>query len=246
MISVKNYGPDTYGERIAEVYDQLYLDAKPEQVELLAELAGAGPVLELGIGTGRLALPLAARVPVHGIDASSAMVDRLRAKSGGAQVPVSIGDFTDFELGERFSLVFVAFNTLFALLTQHAQLSCFRAVARHLAPGGRFLVEAFVPDPSRFGRGHQLVSLRHVELDEVGLDCSMHDPVGQRVTTQHVMLGPGGLTFHPVELRYAWPAELDLMAIVAGLEPTARWGGWDRRPFTADSTSHVSIWQAPS
>jgi SAM-dependent methyltransferase len=247
MINMKNYGAETYGERIADIYDQRHPEAGAGEVELLAELAGAGPVLELGIGTGRLALPLAARgVPVHGIDASSAMVDRLRVKPGAEQVSVGIGDFTDFELGERFSLVFVAFNTLFALPSQPAQLSCFRAVARHLAPGGRFLVEAFVPDPSRFDRGQRVASLRHVELDEVGLECSVHDPVGQRVTTQQVTLGPGGITCHPVELRYAWPTELDLMAILAGLEPLARWGSWDRRPFTANCTSHVSIWQAPS
>ncbi|MGD9528495.1 MAG: class I SAM-dependent methyltransferase [Pseudonocardia sp.] len=244
---MKDYRADTYGERIADVYDRRHPEVGAGQVELLAALAGAGPVLELGIGTGRLALPLAARgVPVHGIDASPAMVDRLRVKPGGEQVAVSIGDFTDFDVGERFSLVFVVLNTFFALPSQHAQLSCFRAVARHLAPGGRFLVEAFVPDPSRFGRGRQVVSLRHLELDEAGLDCSIHDPVGQRVTTQHVTVGPSGITCYPAELRYAWPAELDLMAALAGLEPAARWGGWDRQTFTADCTSHVSIWQAPT
>lgn len=243
---MNNYEPDTYGERIAEVYDQRYPGVGAGQVELLAELAGAGPVLEMGIGTGRVALPLAAQgVPVHGIDASPAMVDRLRAKPGGEQIPVSIADFTDFELDERFSLVFVVFNTLFGLLSQDAQLSCFRAVARHLAPGGRFLVEVFVPDPGLFDRGQRVASVRRVELDEVGLECSIHDAVAQRVTTQHVTLGSGGITCNPVELRYAWPAELDLMAVVAGLEPSARWGSWDRRPFTADSTSHVSIWQGP-
>jgi SAM-dependent methyltransferase len=137
----------TYGERIAAIYDQRYPSIVPGQVDLLVELAGTGPVLELGVGTGRLALPLAARdVEVHGIDASPAMVERLRAKPGGDEVTVAIGDFTDFDLGERFSLVFVAFNTLFALTSQRGQVACFRAVTRHLRPGGRFLVEAFVPD----------------------------------------------------------------------------------------------------
>lgn len=243
---MKSYGADTYGERIAPIYDQRHPDVAAGQVELLAELAGTGPVLELGIGTGRLALPLAARgVQVHGIDASPAMVDRLRAKPGGDEVTVTITDFADFDLAERFPLVFVAFNTLFALTSQQAQVTCFRAVARHLRPGGRFLVEAFVPNLGRFDRG-QRVHLQRVDLDGVELDCSVHDPVAQGVTNQHLTLGPGGIQCYPVEIRYAWPSELDLMATLAGLESEARWGTWDRQPFDSGSSEHISLWRAPA
>lgn len=243
---MEGYVAKTYGERIAAIYDQRYPSAVPGQVDLLAELAGTGPVLELGIGTGRLALPLAARgVEVHGIDASPAMVERLRVKPGGDEVPVAIGDITDFDLGERFSLVFVAFNTLFAIASQQGQVACFRAVARHLTLGGRFLVEAFVPDLGRFDRG-QRVCATTVDLDGVELDCSVHDPVAQRVTTQHVTVSPSGIHCYPVEIRYAWPAELDLMAALAGLEPEARWGGWDRRRFGSDCGTHLSLWRLPA
>lgn len=246
LAGMNSYGADTYGERIAPIYDQRYPDVAAGQVELLAGLAGTGPVLELGIGTGRLALPLAARgVRVHGIDASPAMVDRLRAKPRGDEVTVTIADFADFDLAERFSLVFVAFNTLFALTSQQAQVACFRAVARHVLPGGRFLVEAFVPDLGRFDRG-QRVHLQQVELDRVELDCAVHDPVAQRVTNQHLTLGPGGIQCYPVELRYAWPGELDLMAALAGLEPEDRWGSWDHRPFDSGSSTHISVWRAPA
>lgn len=214
-------------------------------MDLLAELASTGPALELGIGTGRLALPLAARgVEVHGIDASPAMVEHLRAKPGGDQVQVAIGSFGDFQLGRHFSLVFVVFNTFFALTSQQEQVACFRAVARHLAPGGRFVVEAFVPDLSRFDRG-QRVCPNTVELDLVGLDCTVHDPVAQRVTTQHITISPSGLRHYPVDMRYAWPSELDLMGSLAGLEFEARWGGWDRRPFGPHCATHVSLWRSP-
>ncbi|MGH3695894.1 MAG: class I SAM-dependent DNA methyltransferase [Pseudonocardiaceae bacterium] len=244
---MEGYLAQTYGERIAPIYDQRHPAAAPEQVDLLAELAGTGPALELGIGTGRLALPLATRgVEMHGIDASPAMVELLRAKPGGSEVTVRIGDFADFDLGRRFALVFVAFNTLFALPSQQAQVSCFRAVARHLTPGGRFLIEAFVPDLSRFDRGQRVNTTSTIELDQVGLDCSVHDPVAQRVTTQHITVGPGGIDCYPVEIRYAWPSELDLMACLAGLEPEARWGGWDCRPFSSECAIHLSLWRSPT
>jgi hypothetical protein len=159
-------------------------------------------------------------------------------------VTVSIGDFGDFDLSKRFSLVFVAFNTLFALPDQEAQLSCFGAVSRHLLPGGRFLVEAFVPDLGRFDRG-QRVSAMEVDLDRVLLECSRHDPVAQTVTSQHVALGTNGTCLYPVQVRYAWPGELDLMARIAGLQLEGRWDGWDRRPFTASSVTTISVWRTP-
>lgn len=242
---MEGYRAETYGERIAGVYDERYAGVASGQVDRLVELAAGSPVLEMGIGTGRLALPLAARgVEVEGIDASAAMLEQLRAKPGGSSLRVSIGDFADFDLGRRFGLVFVAFNTLFALTTQQAQVRCFRAAGRHLLPGGHFLVEAFVPDLGRFQQG-QHAGVVGVGVDGVELECSIHDPVRQLVTSQHVVIGSGSTRCYPIEIRYAWPAELDLMATLAGLELEHRWAGWQRQPFEAGAQSHVSVWSRP-
>ena len=242
---MEGYDATTYGQRIAEVYDDWHTEAEPEEVELLCELAGEGPVLELGVGTGRLALPLARRgLQMHGIDSSDAMVAKLREKPGGDSVAVTLGDFQDFDLTERFSLVLVVFNTFFTLTDQEAQVACFSSVSRHLLPGGRFLVEAFVPDLGRFDRG-QRVGVVRVGLNEVRLDCSRHDAVTQSVTTQHIVLGSGSIQLYPLQIRYAWPSELDLMAKLVGLQLEARWDGWDRRPYTAGSKTTISVWGAP-
>jgi SAM-dependent methyltransferase len=240
------YEAKTYGERIAAVYDAWVVpavDASTEvAVSFLTELAGAGPALELGIGTGRVALPLAARgVTVHGIDVSEAMVTRLREKPGGAEIQVTLGDFEAVPVEGAFRLIYVVFNTFFGLLSQEAQVRCFAQVAQHLAQDSAFVIEAFVPDPSLFNRG-QRVSATHVEVDRVQLDATQHDPVEQRVTSQHVIIAPEGIVLLPVQLRYAWPSELDLMARLAGLRLEARYGGWQREPFTASSPSHVSVY----
>jgi SAM-dependent methyltransferase len=242
-----SFEPSTYGDRIAAVYDAWVAPAVEQTtepaVDFLAELAADGSALELGIGTGRVAVPLAGRgVRVAGIDASEAMVAQLRAKPGGADLTVVVADFADVPIAGRFRLVYVVFNTFFALLEQEAQLRCFRAVAEHLEPEGRFVIEAFVPDPSMFDRG-QRVAVTQVEVDRVRLDATRHDPVAQRVTTQHVLIGQAGLVLLPVQLRYAWPSELDLMARLGGLELEARYGGWRREPFTAASPSHVSVYR---
>src|SRR5918911_134762 len=209
-----DYDAATYGERIAEVYDAwpgVPADTDAT-VAFLAARAGGGPALELGIGTGRVALPLAARgVQVHGVDASPAMVARLRAKPGGDAVPVELGDFAEVHTPGPFTLVFVVFNTLFGLLDQDAQVRCFARVAERLRPGGRFVVEAFVPDLGRFDRG-QRTGTTAVSVDEVRLDASIHDPVQQVVRTNHVYIRAGSLEMFPVAIRYAWPSELDLMA----------------------------------
>jgi SAM-dependent methyltransferase len=211
-------------------------------VTALAELAGSGPVLELGIGTGRLALPLAARgLSVHGIDASDAMVAKLREKPGGDRIPVAIGDFADVAVDGRFALVFVAFNTFFGLLSQEAQVRCFARVADRLADGGAFVIEAFVPDASRFDRG-QRVGVTSLDVDGVQLEVSVHDPVEQRIRSHHVVISNDGTQLCPVQVRYAWPSELDLMAKLAGLRLRDRWGGWDRSAFTAASRTHVSVY----
>lgn len=243
---MNEYRPETYGDRIAPVYDEMYGGMFPVEpvVERLAELARGGPALELGIGTGRIALPLAARgVPVHGIDASEAMVERLREKAGGNAIPVTMGDFADAAVEGQFSLIYVVFNTFFALLTQDEQVRCFENVAKRLAPDGVFLIEAFVPDMTRFVRGQHTQSTR-VELDRVTIDVSQLDAVQQRVTSQHIFITAQGIRMYPVQLRYAWPAELDLMARLAGLRRVYRWGGWHQEPFTAESAKHVSVYGA--
>jgi SAM-dependent methyltransferase len=235
-----------FDARMADVYDEWF--GRPEDADdaatFLAGLAGAGPVLELGIGTGRVALPLARQgVEVHGIDASEAMVEKLKGKPGGADLPVTIGDFTEVEIEGSFSLAYVVFNTIFDLLTQDKQVRCFENVARHLRVGGRFVVEAFVPDPTRFV-ADQITQTKHVGEDGIVLEASRHDPVNQRVDSQHVALSGAGARLWPVTLRYAWPSELDLMARLAGLRLRNRFGGWRREPFGASSTKHVSVYGA--
>lgn len=228
------YGPETFGERIAEVYDELFHPATnaEDTVEFLAGLAGGGPVLELAIGTGRIALPLAASgIEVHGIDASEAMVAKLRAKPGGKDIPVTIGDFADVGVEGRYRLIAIVFNTLWALLTQQDHVRCVRNVADHLTEDGAFVTEMYVPDPARFDRG-QRVQVRGIESRRVVLEASKHDPESQRVSNQLIVLDDGGwISMFPAELRYVWPSELDLMAELAGLRLRERWGGWKREPF---------------
>jgi len=240
------YRPETYGDRVADVYDQMTagLADPAAAVDRLAELAGSGPALELGVGTGRVALPLAARgVTVHGIDASAAMVERLRAKPGGDAIEVTLGDFAGVPVTGRYRLVYVVFNTFFALLTQDDQVRCFAAVAERLEPGGAFVLELFVPDPARHAGG-QSVAARHLELDLVRFDLIRHDPVAQRVDFQQVLLSERGVRLQPGALRYAWPSELDLMARMAGMTLRERWGGWRREPYTAATTGlYVAVYE---
>lgn len=241
------YDASTYGQRIAEAYDSW--PGNPKDAELaaafLAELAGQGPALELGIGTGRVALPLRARgVEIQGIDSSPAMVAKLREKPGGAEIPVTRGDFSEIQVDRRFRLIYVVFNTFFALLTQELQLRCFADVAAHLQPGGAFVLEAFVPDLARFDRG-QRVSTIDLDAEHVRIDAGLHDPLHQRVSTQHIVITESGTRLYPVELRYCWPSELDLMARLSGLTLENRFGGWRREAFSAASAKHVSVYRAP-
>ena len=241
------YEPDTYGDRWAEVYDtwvsrQTHISDAEAIADRLAELAGGGPALELAIGTGRVALPLKTRgVEVHGIDASDAMVEKLRAKPGGDAIPVMVGDFADVGVEGSFSLIYVAFNTFFALLTQEDQVRCFGNVAAHLTQDGLFVLEAFVPDPTYYERG-QSVRTTEVGSDLVSLTAAMHDPIEQRIRATILEFEDGGTRMLPVQLRYAWPSELDLMARLAGLRLRDRWSGWDGAPFDSSSTSHVSVY----
>jgi SAM-dependent methyltransferase len=242
------YGPSTYGDRISDVYDDMYADVPFSSdvsitVGFLASLAGAGPALELGIGTGRVAIPLAAAgVEVQGIDASEAMVERLRSKPGGEAIPVTIGDFRDFSLDATFTTIYVPFNTFFGLRSQDDQVTCFRAVARHLAPDGAFVMEAFVPDLARFDRGQRVSAIR-VEPDEVSLDVSVYEPAAQVNDTQHVVIREDGIRLYPVRIRFAFVPELDLMARLAGLRLRERWGDWDRTPLSGASGKHITVWE---
>jgi SAM-dependent methyltransferase len=246
----EEYGPSTYGDRVADLYDEWYdgpdhgsLGEVADTVAFLKELAGEGPALELGIGTGRVALPLQeAGVRVHGIDASVAMVTRMEEKPGGDAIPVTIGNFAEFAIDERFTLVFVVFNTFFGLESQEEQVSSFRAIERHLADDGVFVMEAFVPDPARFDRG-QRVGVVKVETDVVQLDVTVHDALAQHSTSQHVVIREDGIRLIPVRVRYAFVPELDLMAQLAGLRLRERWAGWKREPFGSSAVKHVSVWE---
>ena len=248
MDTMSDYDPTAYGAAVADVYDDLYgddvLDTEAA-LRRLRQLAGAGPVLELGVGTGRLALPLAAGgLAVHGIDASAAMLDRLRAKPGASAVSVTQSDFSEFELPERFSLAVLVFNTIFALPDQDAQVRCFERVAAHLQPGGRFVVEAFVPNPARFQEG-QSVRVRTMTEGRVTLEVARIDPAAQFMYTTQVQFRDGGVRLHAANHRYAWPAELDLMARLGGLHLEDRWEDWNATPFTGTSQFHVSVYRKP-
>ena len=236
--------PAFYGDRWAAVYDDHHGHMDPGRaVEFLAGQAGDGRVLELAVGTGRVALPLAARgISVEGVDASVAMVERLRAKPGGESVPVTIGDMAEVPVNGRFRLVYLVANTLFGLLSQERQAECFGNAARVLEPGGTFVIECFVPDVTRFDRD-QRVQARSVTGDSAVIEVSRHDRARQRVTTQVITLDALGMQLRPVVIRYSWPSELDLMAGQAGLRLAERYADWDRRPFTSASSGHVSVYR---
>ena len=238
-----SYREDTYGERIADVYDDWYAEYDDDTVTTLRELAQGGRALELAIGTGRVALPLQqSGVAVEGIDASEAMLAKLRSKPGGDKIPVTVGNFADVAVEGQYALIYVLFNTFFALLTQEEQLRCFRNVADHLSPQGSFVIEAFVPDMKRFN-GRQVIRVGDVRENELHLDASQLDPVNQQILAQHVVLTEEGIRLYPVKLRYAWPSELDLMARLAGLQLKHRWGDWRKVPFSADSGNHISVYE---
>jgi SAM-dependent methyltransferase len=238
--------PENYfGEQVAARYDEDTEISDPAVVDpvvdFLAELARAGAALELGIGTGRIALPLSRRgVRVHGIDLSEEMVARLRAKPGGEDIGVTIGDFATATVDETFSVAYVVFNTIGNLTTQAAQVACFRNVAAHLEPGGCFVVELLIPDLQRLPPGETMrvfqASERHWGIDE-------YDVASQRLTSHHFERVDGHFELVSMPFRYTWPAELDLMAQIASMSLRERYGDWSREPFTAGSTKHVSVWE---
>ena len=214
-------------------------------VDVLSELAGDGAALELAIGTGRVALPLAARgVPVSGIELSESMVEQLRAKPGHEAIPVTIGDMTSTRVEGEFRLVYLVYNTIGNVETQERQIACFDNAAAHLDPGGCFVVEVGVPDLRRLVPGHDAIVFSHAP-GSVGYDRYV-DLVAQRAVSHHFVADGSGGREDRTPFRYVWPSELDLMARLAGLSLRHRWAGWDRSPFTGDSRSHVSVWQKPT
>jgi len=237
-----------FGEPVAARYDlssaEMFQPAVVEPVvDLLAALAGDGRALELGIGTGRIALPLARRgVPVHGIDLSEAMVARLRAKPGGEDVSVTIGSFATASAPGTFAVAYLVFNTISNLTTQAEQVACFRNVAAHLEPGGSFVLEVGIPDLQRLPPG-DTARVFHVGQDRWGID--VYDVARQGLVSHHFETVDGQVQHVAVPLRYTWPAELDLMAQLAGMELRDRWSGWHAEPFTSESRSHVSVWGTP-
>lgn len=240
-----DHDPAGYGAAIAPLYDSLYdatLDTEGA-VARLAELAEGGPVLELGIGTGRLALPLAARgLVVAGIEGSADMAAALAAKPGGGAIAVTLGDFADTRVEGSFSLALLAVNTIFALPDQDAQVATFGNVARHLRSGGCFVLEAWVPDLGGFHGGRAVRPLQ-IDAERVLLEVAELDPVVQTMTTTRIYAGTDGVRLLPANHRYAWPSELDLMARLAGMRLEQRWSDWRGTPFTATSTSHVSVYR---
>jgi len=237
-----------FDDRVAASYDasaaEMFDPAEVEPlVDLLVQLARGGRALELGIGTGRIALPLAQRgVPVHGVDMSKAMVARLRAKQGGEDVGVTIGDFATTTVDGTFSLAYLVFNTISNLTTQAAQVACFRNVASHLEPGGCFLIEVGIPELRRLPHGETIRAF-HVSDTRWGLD--EYDVAVQGLTSHHFEIVDGRAERLSVPFRYTWPAELDLMAQLAGMRLRERWSGWKREPFTSESRKHVSVWEKP-
>ena len=243
---MKEYGTKTFGELNARWYDGMYEELMVKEtrdsVETLAELAGGGKVLELAIGTGRVALPLAAHgLTVHGIEASEAMVAQLREKPGGNAIPVEIGDMAEVRVNGAFDLIYLVFNTIFNLTTQEAQVCCFQNAAQHLNAGGVFVVETVVPDLSGYVDGQRMKG-SWARMDSARFEIAIHDPVLQTVQFQRIVISEDGTRMTPHFMRYAWPSELDLMAQLAGLERRERWAWWDRSPFTAGSKSHVSVY----
>ena len=239
---MSTYTESTYGESVADIFDQWYPDFDLQIISTLVNLAQGGRALELGIGTGRIALPLfQAGIEVHGVDSSTAMIKKMQSKPDGKNIPVSESDFSEFDLEGKFDLIYVVFNTFFGLLTQEDQLQCFTNVANHLSPGGVFLIEAFVPDMARF-QDNQTVRMVEIGDDNLRIEVSRINPIEQIVTSKLIHVTETGTRFYPVNLRYAWPAELDLMARFAGLDLLHRWGSWSKTGLTDQDSKHISVY----
>lgn len=240
---MKNYEPAmSFGKDVAEGDPHRLRGDEDATVAFLRELAGEGPALEMAIGTGRIARPLAAQgVRMDGIDISQAMVDVLRKQPGGEAITVTMGDYADVPVPGTYRLIYVVYNTIHNLLTQDDQVRCFQNVAAHLTHDGSFVVEAGT-HASLYLLDNQYVHAEAIEVNQVWLDVARYDPVTQLLEESHVSLTSGGVRLYPIVTRHIWPAEMDLMARIAGLRLKQRWGGWDRRPYTGSSRNVVSVY----
>lgn len=236
-----------YGEAWADDYDVLFDEVDERMIDRLVDLSGSSRrALELAMGTGRVAIPLSERgVEVSGIDVSEAMLARMAAKPDGEKVHVTLGDMVEVPVDGTFPLVYVVANSFFVISTQERQVRCFQNVADHLEPGGRFLLECFVPDVKRFDSENTRMAVSEIGDDgEYAYEVAIHDPVQQEVRSLHIRADSDGSSRSlPVTVRYAWPAELDLMARLAGLELESRWAWYDKREFTENSTASVSVYR---
>ncbi len=242
------YSAETYGETIADVYDDFYrpFAMSHPMIMRLRELAGAGPALELGIGTGRVALPLSSYgIALHGIDASGSMIKQLRDKPGGMDISVEVGNMADVNVHGHFSLIYVLASTFFALLSQEEQIRCFVNCAKRLEQGGVFLIEAFTPDPAQLTIPAN-ASVHRVEMDGISLEITFVNQLQQRISGNCIFPCTQRKRTCPVELRYAWPSELDLMARIAGMYLDSRQGGWEHEPYVGQSRGHISIYRKSS
>lgn len=245
---MEEFGPETFGALYATDYDERQdPGTTDESVELLAQLIGDGRTLELAIGSGRVAVPLATRgIDIHGIDASQEMLDVMYAKPGSQAITSNISNFADVnivsEVEAQFDFVYLVFNTIVNLTSQDEQVRCFENVAKHLNPGGAFLVETFVPDLRQF-KDHQYARTQELDFGSATLDLAKHDPVNQVIEFQRVVLSNDKVEMRPLPIRYVWPQELDLMARLAGLTLESRWGDWRRGAFTKNSGMHVSLYR---
>lgn len=244
MAQGDRFGDNSYGDLYAAVYDGLF--ARRDDVDLVAsvlhELAGNGDVIEFGVGTGRLAIPLSrCGHRVYGVDNSPAMLEQLRSKPDSNRVVPVLGDFATVRIDEPVSLVFSAFSTIYLPATQEAQVEMFRNAARHLRPGGRLLVEAFVHDRRRFPNNQEVVAA-NLGPEQATLKIGILEPATQIIHTQHVTLTPGGTTFLPNRLRFIHPSEMDLMGRLAGLRLESRWSDWRRTPFDNSSSNQIAVY----
>ncbi len=239
-----SFGPSTFGELNAADYDATQDPGTTDlTVDLLFEIFGPTRVFEFAIGTGRVALPLAARgCTLAGNEGSPLMVEKLRAKPGGADIPVAIGDMIQAQVDGPFDHAFLIFNTLFNLPSQAAQVECFAHAARMIKPGGTFVIETFVPDMSDFSRD-QRVATKRLDMDSVWIEAATHDRVAQVLEMQRIRITKNGMKLVPLRMRYAYPQEIDLMAKCAGFQLRSRWGGWRKESFTADSGFHISVYE---
>lgn len=244
-MSQEQFNAATFGDRIAKWYDEF--GGIPEDTDLavdfLADRAGEGVILELGIGTGRLAIPLGKRgYTVEGIDASAEMVCEMRQRPGGEDIPVEVSSFATIDSSRLYSLIFSAFNSFLGLESQVEQVSCLRSAAEHLVRGGALVIEAEVPEMRLYSRG-QNVHVHEIGPSQIVMSASRVDPVKQNIILQRIIATEGGIKMFPWKVRYVWPSELDLMAQLAGMDLTERWGGWGGEPFTAFSFRHVSVYR---